>query len=437
MGEGLALAAVLVAAVLSCAGLVWWSPRWGMAAAAALGAASSGYLFSRKLDASGPSICNVSDVVNCDVVNTSANSELMGIPIALLGVGFFVGVAAAAVFASTPRHRMFQIVASLAAVGVAYSVFLAIAAAQLGAVCPMCMTIYACCALLVWGGWLGARRDGVGITDRFTEAALSVHTVVIAFVFLGIVAVGQSAWSSARARTSTGRVFDALAEADPAADPGPELAMQITDLYARPAAALPLEGDEPRRGRADAPITILEFADYGCPHCAEAGDVIEDLVRTVPQVQVRFRVFPLSGFCNPVLEPSSPTGTELEIGRCRAALAAHCAGANGKFWEYTDGVFAGQPDLSDERLMEVASNVGLDPGALQTCMADPASARAVRDDALAGASLRLQGTPAFFVVGLAPEPIEVCGGIQGVLALLQAKSQGVELPAPTHAACSL
>jgi len=437
MGEGLALAAVLVAAIVSCAGLVWWSPRWGVAASAAIGAAASGYLFSRKLDASGPSICNVSEVVNCDLVNSSANSEIFGIPIALLGIGFFLGVAAVALFASAPRHRMFQVVAGLAAIGVAYSAFLAVAAAQLGAVCPMCMTIYACCALLVWGGWLGARRAGVRLTDQWTEAAVSVHAVVIAFVFVGIVAIGQSTWSSARARTTSGRVLEALAEKDAASDPNAELNVQITDLYARPAAALPLEGDEPRRGRADAPITILEFADYGCPHCAEAAEVIEDLVRTVPQVQVRFRVFPLSGFCNPIIEPSSPEGTALEIGRCRAALAAHCAGAQGKFWEYTDGVFAGQPDLSDERLMEVAQQVGADPSALQTCMADPASARAVMDDALAGAALRLQGTPAFFALGLAPEPIEVCGGIQGVLALLQAKGQGVELPVPTHSACTL
>jgi protein-disulfide isomerase/uncharacterized membrane protein len=437
MGEGLALAAVLVAAVLSCAGLVWWSPRWGIAATAALGAAASGYLFSRKLDATGPSICNVSDTVNCDLVNSSANSELMGIPIGLLGLGFFVGVLVIAAFASSARHRMFQIVAWLGAVGVAYSVFLAIAAAQLGAVCPLCLTIYACCVLLTVGGWLGARQAGVRLADQWTEAALSVHAVVLVFVFVGIVAIGQSAWSSARARTSTGRVLDALAESDPHADHGDENSVQITDLYARPAAPLPLAGDEPRLGRPDAPITILEFADYGCPHCADAAAVVKDLVRTVPQVQVRFRVFPLSGFCNPILETSGPEGTPLEIGRCRAALAAHCAGSQGKFWEFSDGVFAGQPDLSDERLMAVARSVGVDPVALETCMADPASAQAVREDALAGASLRLQGTPAFFALGLTPEPIEVCGGIQGVLALLQAKSQGIELPVPTQSACAL
>jgi protein-disulfide isomerase len=165
--------------------------------------------------------------------------------------------------------------------------------------------------------------------------------------------------------------------------------------------------------------------------------VLEDLVSSVPQVQVRFRVFPLSGFCNPVLEPSSPAGTELEIGRCRAALAAHCADQQGRFWEYSDAVFAGQPDLTDDRLFAAARQVGVDPDALRTCMQDPTSAGAVRDDALAGAAMRLQGTPAFFVLGLTPEPIEVCGGVQGVLALLQAQSQGIELPPPTQSACTL
>src|SRR5262245_48927998 len=117
MGEGLALAAVLVAAVLSCAGLVWCAPRGGFAATALLGAAASGYLFSRKLDATGPSICNINQVVNCDLVNSSANSELFGVPIALLGVGFFVGVLVVAAVASAPRHPMFQVVAVLGATG--------------------------------------------------------------------------------------------------------------------------------------------------------------------------------------------------------------------------------------------------------------------------------------------------------------------------------
>jgi protein-disulfide isomerase/uncharacterized membrane protein len=438
MEQGLALAAGLAAALLVCAAVVWWSPRWGLAATGLLGLAASAYLFSRKLDATGgPSLCNVNAVVNCDVVNSSAASEVMGIPIALLGAGFFLGVSVAAAFVGAPRQRLFQVVAWLAGIGVLYSVFLAFTATQLGAVCMFCMTIYACCGLLLWGGWLGARREGAGLADAPGQVAASAPALVVLFVFLGVVLVGQSAWSSVRARTTTGQAMAAI-EATPAGEPPPaEQAQPIEEilgqLYARPAAPVALEGDEPRLGREDAPYTIVEFADFGCPHCAEASELLHDLVEQVPQVQVRFRVFPLSGMCNPLLPES--TGSELEIGRCRAALAARCAASQDKFWEYATGVFAGQPDLSDERLVTIAKSVGLDMAKLQTCMADPATLTEVTEDAQAGGALQLRGTPGFFLVGLLPEPVEVCGGAQGVLALLQAKARGIELPPVGQSSC--
>jgi protein-disulfide isomerase/uncharacterized membrane protein len=437
MEQGLALAAGLSAAILVCAAVVWWSPRWGLAATSVLGLLASAYLFWRKLDSSGESLCNVNAVVNCDVVNTSAASELMGIPIALLGAGFFLGVGVAAGFSAAPRQRLFQVVTWLAAGGVAYSVYLAFAAAQIGAVCLLCMTIYACCGLLVWGGWLGARREGADLTDAPAQVAVSAPALVVLFVFLGVVLVGQSAWSSARARNPSGRALEALQATDqgdtPTGDEMPLDAM-LAQLYARPSGTAVLEGDEPRLGREDAPFTIVEFADFGCPHCAEACETLHDLVEQVPQVQVRFRSFPLSGLCNPLFPAS---GTELEIGRCRAALASSCAGTQGKFWQYSREVFAGQPDLSDERLVDVAKQVGLDLDSLQSCMADPATLKEIMKDAEAGGALQLQGTPAFFALGLTGDtgPVEVCGGVGGVLAMLQAKARGMELAPASQATC--
>jgi protein-disulfide isomerase/uncharacterized membrane protein len=438
MEQGLALAAGLPAAILVCAAVVWWSPRWGLAATSVLGLLSSAYLFSRKLDSTGESLCNVNAVVNCDAVNNSAASELMGIPIALLGAGFFLGVAVAAAFGGAPRQRLFQVVTWLAAGGVAYSIYLAFAALQIGAVCVLCMTIYACCGLLVWGGWLGARREGAGLADAPAQVAISAPALVVLFVFLGVVLVGQSAWSSARARTTSGRAIEALQASDEGERPtGERLPLDevIASLYARPSNTAVLEGDEPRLGREDAPYTIVEFADFGCPHCAEACETLHDLVEQVPQVQVRFRSFPLSGLCNPLFPASG--GSELEIGRCRAALASSCAGSQGKFWEYSREVFAGQPDLSDERLVDIAKQVGLDMDSLQTCMADPATLKEITKDAEAGGALRLQGTPAFFALGFTadPGPVEVCGGVGGVMAMLQAKARGMELAPPSQASC--
>lgn len=142
-------------------------------------------------------------------------------------------------------------------------------------------------------------------------------------------------------------------------------------------------GSVPPRGSAKAPVTIVEFADYQCPYCKRAAGTVNRVLDTYgDQVRFAFRDFPLS------MHPNA----------LPAAEAAHCAGAQGKFWEYHDKLFASS-DLSAAQLQAFADELGLDRAKFDECVANNTFGKAIDDDVAAGNDLGISGTPVFYVNG--------------------------------------
>jgi protein-disulfide isomerase len=138
-----------------------------------------------------------------------------------------------------------------------------------------------------------------------------------------------------------------------------------------------------RLGSEKAPVQIIEFADYECPYCQK---VYSDLNRVRDQfgdqVSVVYKDFPL---------PMHPFAS-------RAAEAARCAGAQGKFWEYHDALFQNKKlQLSD--LKQQARDLKLDSAHFDQCLDSGEQAAGVKADTKEGLRLGLVGTPSFFVNG--------------------------------------
>jgi len=139
------------------------------------------------------------------------------------------------------------------------------------------------------------------------------------------------------------------------------------------------------RGPSDAPITIVEFADFECGYCSRAGDTVKQVMDRYPgKVRVVYRDFPLSFHQN--AQPAS--------------IAARCAGAQGKYWEMHDLLFANQGALNPDNYLKWAAELGLSAEDFKKCSDDPAQAAAVQADFEAGVKLGVNGTPAFFVNGV-------------------------------------
>ncbi len=99
-------------------------------------------------------------------------------------------------------------------------------------------------------------------------------------------------------------------------------------------------------GDPKAKITIVEFADFQCPHCAVSARPLHDLVTQTEKGKARLcsKYFPW------------PMHTRARI----AAACAEYARARGKFWQWSDTVFANQDALEDEQLRGYAKDIGLD-----------------------------------------------------------------------------
>jgi len=120
-----------------------------------------------------------------------------------------------------------------------------------------------------------------------------------------------------------------------------------------PTIQVQLDQDDPVLGPGNAPITIVEFSDYQCPACRRSHELVRQLRKSYGErVRWVFKDFPLPG--HPLARG--------------AALAAHCAAEQGKFWEYQDLLFASPGELTPTRLTRLASDLGLEMEPFSRCL---------------------------------------------------------------------
>jgi protein-disulfide isomerase len=149
---------------------------------------------------------------------------------------------------------------------------------------------------------------------------------------------------------------------------------------------LPVGPRDHAQGAVDAPVTLVEYGDYECPHCGRAYPIVKEVQRRLgSRLRFVFRNFPLS--------ESHPHAQH-------AAEAAESAGAHGRFWEMHDTLFEHQRALLDRHLVEYATSVGLDPTVFEEELRSHAHKARVREDFMSGIRSGVNGTPTFFINGV-------------------------------------
>jgi protein-disulfide isomerase len=143
--------------------------------------------------------------------------------------------------------------------------------------------------------------------------------------------------------------------------------------------------DAPIKGPTNAPITIVEFSDFQCSYCKRVVNVLDQVLEHYgDKVKLAFRDFPIA-----TIHPQAE----------KAAEAAHCAGEQGKFWEYHDLLFEKQDAIPSTNFAEHAKTMGLDVSAFQTCLDGRKYQGKVERNYAAGVKAGVSGTPAFFING--------------------------------------
>jgi hypothetical protein len=142
--------------------------------------------------------------------------------------------------------------------------------------------------------------------------------------------------------------------------------------------------DAPSTGAPMAKVTLVEFSDFQCPHCAAAHPELVRLLHEFDgKVRLVYRYFPLTG--HPRAVP--------------AARAAEAARQQGKFWEMHDLLFDHQRDLEDADLHKYAAQLGLDMTRFDQDFNAEATAKRVDADKQLGQRLGIEATPSFFIDG--------------------------------------
>lgn len=162
------------------------------------------------------------------------------------------------------------------------------------------------------------------------------------------------------------------------------------------------EPDDPRAmGDVDAPVVMLEYADFLCPYCGRFAletkpELIERYVDT-GILRIEWRDLPFQGDA-----------------AFQAAIGGQAAARQDGFWAFHDAMFEADlrgsgAEVDEELLVEVATGVGLDPDRFRSDLGDPVLIERVREEAAVGQSLGITGTPAFIVGGrpiIGAQPLE-------------------------------
>jgi protein-disulfide isomerase len=148
----------------------------------------------------------------------------------------------------------------------------------------------------------------------------------------------------------------------------------------------PVSASDHVAGPDDAPVTLVEYGDYECPHCGLAHPIVKAAqLELGGQLRFVFRNFPLA---------------EAHPHARLAAQAAEAAAAQGKFWEMHDMIFEHQDALEVEDLLGYAKSLGLDAAQIARDLEAGTYAKRVRDDFRNGVRSGVNGTPTFFVNGV-------------------------------------
>jgi len=163
----------------------------------------------------------------------------------------------------------------------------------------------------------------------------------------------------------------------------------------------PVESHDPTLGPHDARVTIIQFAEYQCFYCGRVHDSLRRLVDRYPDdVRIVWKDFPLSNHTR-----AKP-----------AAIAAHCAGDQGMYWEMSERLLTNQHALSEADIAGYAREIGISTEPFQRCLSEGRHEDGIRADLDLGRRLGVQATPTFFINGILVSGAQPFERFQGIVA---------------------
>jgi protein-disulfide isomerase/uncharacterized membrane protein len=339
----------------------------------------------------GKAICNINEVMNCDAVTASRFAAFLGIPLALWGAVtnavliFFLGVTRMNLTQDRARTSRYSFLLSLITV-IATVVMAFISFTSLGKGCIFCIAAYILSIIGFIFIWLGTENLTVAnikedIFDAFTSQkwVLGFAVAIPALVFLVNLMYTESHGMSEMDKIAIEKVNFWSSSPEQNFDPNTGMTMQ---------------------SGSETPImTIVEFADFRCPHCKMAAPSLHAFTQAHPDVKLIFKPFPLDGTCNDAITSG---GDGISCGLASAVMCAEKLDKKG--WATHDYIFENQQEIAmamslDKNLDDISKKVNLKLEYLKACVIAPETSALIRAMAKEGEKAQIRGTPAIFVNG--------------------------------------
>jgi protein-disulfide isomerase len=166
---------------------------------------------------------------------------------------------------------------------------------------------------------------------------------------------------------------------------------ELTDMSVDPFADIRAKlhvGTSPSLGPENAKVTLIEFADFECPSCRQLDLVLRDLLPQHPEVRLVFKHYPL---------------TDIHPWAMTAAIASQCAyqQSPAAFWKMHDAIFDAQDVISPsnvwDKMLDLATQQGLNQEAYKACMINPETAAQVKATIEEGHAVTVSATPTTFI----------------------------------------
>lgn len=338
----------------------------------------------------GSAFCNVNEVLNCDAVSASKFSSFLNIPIALWGVVtnlvllYFLAVTRLNLVqdkAQTSRYALL-----ISGVTLSASIVMGSISMTMNNLCIFCLGAYVLSLIGFIATYFGA--EGVGLNNFKTDIKETFSTqkwvlgfvaAIPVFAFLGNAMYLESKGYSEIEKIAQEKVMYWQSSPQQNFDLSTGLSMQ--------------------KGTTEPVMTIIEFADFRCPHCKHAAPTLHAFASSHKDVKFIFKPFPLDGTCNEAIKGG---GDGISCGLASAVMCAEKM--NSKGWAAHDYFFEHQEEVIqtqnlDKNLQDVSQALGLALENLKTCVKDPATQELIRAMAKEAAAAQIQGTPSVFVNG--------------------------------------
>jgi protein-disulfide isomerase/uncharacterized membrane protein len=342
-----------------------------------------------KFGEGGPLVCDVNETINCSKIIGSEFGELFGISLGAYGMAFF-GIAAgmsllpiitqvSKAYVSLWRFFVASVGMLVALIAAFFSYFI------IKGVCEVCSSIQLVCLIyfiLVVREYLNSRGQLV-FAENKTFLKIAMMTSLLFFVPLLLAASGSYYYQTFY-RTNSDEVMRLLA--------------MVSEGAARYSKGKNGAPEDYRKGNDNAPVVLVEFTDFECPFCYRLHLLLGEIQQKIGEdnLLVVFRNWPLSYHSH---------AKDL-------AIAARCAGRQGRFWEMADWIFYTSDKYSSNRemkdrtfslsgLADQAVRIGVsDRKALETCIESHQEEERINDDIKEAKSLGGTGTPFVLVNGV-------------------------------------